>query len=116
MKTHVILASAALMFLVGCAHGGIKRGHVVMKTSDTTAHVGLATGDVKVGDHVALYHNECKGGGGGRKGEALGPRVCKKVATGHGVVTELFDADYAQVEFPSGTSFTEGDTIEKHDH
>jgi hypothetical protein len=114
MKTKLLLVSSIVVLLAGCASGRIKRGHVVMKTSDRTAHVALATDEVKVGDHVELYHNECERGAG--TGKTVIRTNCKRVGSGHGVVTELFDADYAQVEFPEGTKFTEGDTIEKHEH
>jgi hypothetical protein len=115
MTSKVIAAAVGLLFFAGCGTAGIKRGHVVMKTSGQKAHVAMATGEVQVGDHVELYHNECKiRGVAGDKG--FGSKECKKVSTGHGVVTALFDADYAEVEFPAGVSFSEGDTIEKHSH
>jgi hypothetical protein len=115
MKTNLLFASSLLVLLAGCSTG-IKRGQVVMKTSDRIAHVALATDEVNVGDHVELYHNECERDTGGGKNGASVRTNCRKVGTGHGVVTELFDADYAQVEFPDGTKFSEGDTIEKHTH
>jgi hypothetical protein len=115
MNVKLILAASSILALAGCATGGPKRGQVVMRTSDSEAHVALGSGEVKVGDHVELYHNECTRAGGGEKGSG-GPRSCKKISTGHGEVTELFDADYSLVKFPEGTKFAEGDTIEKHAH
>jgi uncharacterized Zn finger protein len=115
VKVNTILLGLGLIGLVGCATGGVKRGHIVMKTSDRTAHVALASGEVQVGDHVELYHNECTKEGGGLKNGG-GIRTCRKIEGGHGVVSQLFDSDYAKVEFPEGTNFTEGDTIEKHAH
>lgn len=100
----------------GCATRSIKRGHVVMKISDRLAHVALLPKEVALGDHVELYHNKCdiKGVAGGDGG--FGAQVCKKISTGHGIVKKVFDADYVEVEFPTGTTFTEGDTVEKHGH
>lgn len=114
MNLRVMMTGLSFLALAGCATGGVNRGHVVMKTSDEVAHVALAANEVKVGDHVELYHNECTGGGGGKNG--LGPRSCKKVETGHGEVTEVLNEDYVAVKFPQGTKFAEGDTIEKHAH
>lgn len=114
MKLKSIALAFGVLALAGCATG-IKRGHVVMKTADEVAHVATGENEMKVGDHVELYHNECTRLGGGEKGGG-GPRNCKKVSTGHGEVTDVLSPDYAEVKFPAGTKFTEGDTIEKHVH
>lgn len=100
--------------LSGCATG-VKRGIVAMKISDTEAHVGIGASEVKVGDHVELYSNVCTGGGG-KRSDGAEPRKCTKEARGHGKVKEILSRDYSVVEFPSGTTFSEGDTIEQHAH
>jgi hypothetical protein len=110
MKTKAIIVTASVLLLAGCATGGPKRGHVVMKTGEGIAHVALGRGEVQVGDHIELYQNRCAGGGKGTD------RTCKKISKGHGEITELFDADYSLAKFPEGTQFTEGDTVEKHSH
>jgi hypothetical protein len=116
MNLRTVLVAASVFALAGCATGGVNRGHVVMKTAEEEAHVALGSNEVKVGDHVELYHNECtRTGGGGEKGGG-GPRSCKKVSTGHGEVKEVLSPDYVAVKFPEGTKFTEGDTVEKHNH
>ena len=98
--------------LAGCATGGIKRGHVVMKMSEDEAHVALGAGEVQVGDHVELYHHQCAPIGAIK----TGIRECKKVEAGHGNVTQVLNPDYSIVKFPQGTKFAEGDTVEKHQH
>ncbi len=108
-----LISALSILVFAGCA-SSIKRGHVVMKTSDTDAHVAMGNGEVSVGDHVELYHNRCVPVGSGGKGG--GSRECQKVSGGHGEVTNVINGDYSTVKFPEGTQFSEGDTIEKHAH
>lgn len=90
----------------GCASGhGVMRGSVIMKIDPTTAHVCLGSGEVAVNDRVRLYRNVCTPSG--RRA------VCKKEAIADGTVTELLDEHYSVVTFPAGTTFAEGDTVEK---
>lgn len=107
-KSLYIFCSAALL---SCASGPLRKGHVVMKISPTEAHVAMGSNEVKVGDHIELYHNECS-----EVGEHTSKRECKKIDAGHGVVTAVLNADYSIVKFADGTKFSEGDTIEKHRH
>lgn len=90
----------------GCASGhAAMRGSVVMKLDPTTAHVCLGRGEVAVNDRVRLYKNDC---------EVSGRRsTCKKTEVASGTVTELLDDHYSVVTFPAGTTFEEGNTIEK---
>lgn len=92
--------------LISCAT--TRRGSIVMKLNDSQAHVGMGQGEVDMGDHVQLYRNICSGG--------RGDRSCRKEAAGHGEITSVLNADYSVVQFPVGTTFQEGDTIEKHPH
>ena len=87
----------------GCGHT-MMRGSVVMKTSDTEAHVCLGKDEVHVGDHVHLFHNDCS--------QASKPIQCKRVAIGDGEVEQVLNDHYSLVRFPAGTAFAEGDTIE----
>ena len=90
----------------GCAGGhAVMRGSVVMKIDPTTAHVCLGKGEVAVNDRVRLYRNVCTPSG--RRS------VCKKEAVADGTVTELLDEHYSVVTFPAGTTFEEGNTVEK---
>lgn len=113
MKASLVLCSLCLLAFTGCATT-IKRGHIVMKTSNDEAHVAMGSGEVRVGDHVELYHNQCTASGNGIKG--AGTKECHKVIGGHGEVTTVINDDYSTVKFPPGTQFAEGDTIEKHSH
>lgn len=90
----------------GCAAGhATMRGSVVMKIDPTTAHVCLGNGEVAVNDRVRLYKNIC---------EPSGRRsVCKKEPVAEGTVTQLLDEHYSVVSFPAGTTFEEGNTVEK---
>ncbi len=72
-----------------------------MKVSDTEAHVCLGDGEVKPGDKVTLFRNDCLGKGG-----------CKKVPAGEGVVSRLLNEHYSVVEVTKG-SFQEGTIVEK---
>jgi hypothetical protein len=93
-----------VLFAAGCSHS-MMRGSVVMKTSDTEAHVCLGRGEVAVGDHVHLFHNDCSTGSK--------PGQCRRVLVADGEVEQLFDDHYSMVRFPAGTAFVEGDTIER---
>jgi hypothetical protein len=92
------------LFAGACSHQ-MMRGSVVMKTTDTDAHVCLGKGEVAVGDRVHLIHNDCSAGSK--------PGQCRRVTGGDGTVVELFDDHYSLVRFPPGTAFAEGDTIER---
>jgi hypothetical protein len=108
----MMLRKSALFFvfaaitMIGCASGhATMRGSVVMKIDPTTAHVCLGHGEVAVTDRVRLYKNVCEPSG--KRG------VCKKVMVADGTVTELLDDHYSVVAFPAGTTFEEGNTVEK---
>jgi len=95
----------ALFFVSACgtSHAAM-RGSVVMKVTDTDAHVCLAEGQAAVGEHVRLYQHRCT-----TAGRAT---TCEKVAVADGVVTELLNEHYSTVRFPAGTTIAEGDTVE----
>ena len=105
----VLLTGLLGLFLTGCATHSLMRGSVVMKESDTSAHVCLGQNEVKVGDRLQLYKNVCTGRIGGK----LDNRICKRVDGGFGEVTKILNEHYSVVSFPAGTSFGEGDTLEK---
>ena len=101
-----------LFIFSGCA-SSVHRGVVAMKINDREAHVGIGAKEIAVGEHIELYRNECESSSVGEKRIRS---VCKKVPGGHGTVTEILNDDYAVVQFPEGTKFSEGDTLEKHSH
>ena len=90
--------------VAGCSHA-MMRGSVVMKASDTDAHVCLGRGEIAVGDHVHLLHNDCS-----RASKLI---QCQRVPVADGEVVQLFNDHYSLVRFPAGTAFAEGDTIER---
>ena len=98
--------------LMACSTSGIKRGSVVMKMGET-AHVSMGKADVSAGDHIQLYQNVCTPAG---KAGAGSDRSCRKEEKGHGEITQVLNDDYSVVQFPEGTKFSEGDTVEKHPH
>lgn len=96
----------AAVATTGCASGhAVMRGSVIMKIDPTTAHVCLGTGEVAVNDRVRLYRNVCT--------PSARRSVCKKEPIADGTVAELLDEHYSVVTFPAGTTFEEGNTIEK---
>ena len=106
LRTFALSCYFAAAATTGCAGGhAMMRGSVVMKIDATTAHVCLGNGEVALNDPVRLYKNVCKASG---KAE-----VCKKEAVADGKVTELLDEHYSVVTFPTGTTFEEGNTVEK---
>ena len=110
------LRTFAVSFIVaaaisGCATGhDTMRGSVVMKIDPTTAHVCLGNDEVAVNDHVRLFRNVCKQRGAG---SGASVSVCTKETIADGTVTQLLDQHYSVVTFPAGTTFEEGNTIEK---
>ena len=103
----MLLGIAAL--LTGCA-GSVHRGVVAMKVSDTAAHVCVGKEEVKVGDKLALYRNECRKGSMGSKAKKT---TCTKEKLGTGTVTEILNEHYSVVEVQSGVQFREGDVVER---
>lgn len=115
MKLQYFISLASIVLLgAGCASQMVHRGVIAMKMSDTEAHVGMGSNEIKAGDHIKLYRNVCTGGSGRR--ESGTERTCRKESLGHGKISKILTPDYSVVEFPAGTKFSEGDTIEKHAH
>lgn len=99
--------------LVGCAHSTM-RGTVAMKVSDQEAHVCMSDKEVKAGDKVALFKNECTGArAGGRSGGGGEARSCKKVKVGEGEVERILNEHYSLVRVNPGVAFDEGTMVEK---
>jgi len=109
MKRIFGLSTLALVSLFGCAHSTM-RGTVAMKVSDNEAHVCMGDNEVKAGDKIALFKNECTGARGGREGNA---GSCKKVKIGDGVVERTLNEHYSLVRVSPGVSFEEGTVVEK---
>lgn len=107
---HKLIILTALLIATGCAHG-LMRGTVAMKVDDQDAHVCLGEGEVKAGDRVNLFRNECVSRGGGRVGTDRS--FCKKVKIGEGVVSQTLNEHYSLVKVDPGVTFEEGTIVER---
>lgn len=111
-KTHRAFIAAAFATISGCATS-TSDGVVAMKIDDRIAHILLAPEAFRPGDSVALIESHC----------ASGPRLvrtrkpqsdkCKKIVAARGIVTRALNDRYAEVEFPQGVEFDEGDAVRK---
>jgi hypothetical protein len=104
----------ALSTLAACATGhSAMSGSVIMKVSDTEAHVCLFDHDAPVGSRVQLYRHQCKtqyanpAAPNGRT-----PYACEKQAVAIGTISQKMGGHYAMVTFPQGTQYQEGYTVE----
>ena len=97
-----LLVVLGLATITACA---ARQGAVVMKVSDTEAHVSLVAPTVTVGSRVQLSRDVCV--------SAYGKRYpCHKHAIAFGTITELLGTRYARVTLPAGTHYEEGDLAE----
>ena len=104
MRSMLLIGLFSAMTATACGSHTTMRGSVVMKIDETEAHVCLGKDEVKVGDSVHLFHNDCTGGKASQ---------CRRVAIADGQVVQLLNEHYSLVRFPAGTAFAEGDTIER---
>jgi hypothetical protein len=100
--------------LAACSAHTNMRGSVVMKISEQEAHVCLGNGEVHEGSELQLYRNACrdKGGHGTHDGQAISGETCKRERVATGRITRVLNEHYSVAQFPAGTSFQEGDTVE----
>ncbi len=115
MKFQTLLSAGAAVFaLSGCAHHQMMRGSVAMKAGGQEAHVCLGENEVKAGDRVVAYRNECTQRSG-FEGAERGSRgvVCKLEKLGGGTVVSLLNDHYSTVQFDQGVTFEEGTVVEK---
>ena len=106
------LLVVVLLAAAGCNAHLAMRGSVVMKVSDTDAHICMGRGEVKTGEEVHLYRNVCREGRGPAKVSDATNGSCRKEPAGNGKVTEVLNEHYSVVRFTPGTQFQEGDTVE----
>jgi hypothetical protein len=111
-RSFIVLAFTSV---AACATTGHKamNGSVVMKLSDTQAHVCLFEQDAPVGAQVQLYRHDCVGQYD-KSGAPYGrtPFSCKKEAVAIGTIAQKMGGHYALVTFPQGTQYEEGYTVE----
>ncbi len=95
----------------GCTHS-LMRGSVAMKVSDQEGYVCLGDNDLKVGDKVAIFRQDCTTPHTGRPVSVYTP-YCKKIKLGSGEVTSLINEHYSVVRAPTNIVLQEGMIIEK---
>ena len=103
-----LIGLSLIGLLGGCAHS-MMRGTVAMKASENELHVCMGDQEVKAGDHVAFFLNECRGAGG-KEGSG---RTCKKVRLGEGEVIRPLNEHYSLVRPNPGVKVEEGTVVEK---
>ncbi len=108
MKIKYVLTLLVITALSGCAHSTM-RGSVAMKASNEEAHVCMGDNEVKAGDKVTLFRNQCSQSGG--KVGAADP--CHKVKVGEGTVERTLNEHYSVVKVNPGVQFEEGTIVEK---
>lgn len=109
MKYTVLILSA--LILSACASHSVMRGSVAMKVSDREAHVCMGKNEVKEGDKVIAFYNDCQKDTPDTRG-AYGI-ACVKTKLGAGIVKKVLNDHYSVVEFEPGVKFTEGSFVEK---
>ncbi len=95
----------------GCAHDTM-RGNVAMKITDQEGHVCLGNNEVKPGDRVTLYNNECLPSSNKQYSSVYEP-PCKKVRIGEGRITQVLNDHYSVVTADPGITLKEGTIVEK---
>lgn len=106
-----LIAITALAALAGCAHSTM-RGSVAMKATDTEGHVCLGDNEVKSGDRVALFRNDCAGTKASRRNEG-GNQGCTKKKLGEGTIERVLNSHYSVMQTDPGVAFEEGTIVEK---
>jgi hypothetical protein len=86
---------------------------VNLNHSAKEADVCLGKDEVKPGDKVALFKNECKSRTGSNK-EGGESSSCTKLKLGEGRVSQVLDEHYSTIQVDFGVSIAEGTIVEKH--
>lgn len=80
-----------------------------MKVSDTEAHVCLNKDEVKEGDRVLAFYNDCSKRS---LGDNRGVTPCVKTKLGYGTVKQILNDHYSLIKFDEGVKFSEGTFVE----
>ncbi|MGK5087348.1 hypothetical protein WDW86_07300 [Bdellovibrionota bacterium FG-2] len=83
-----------------------------MKISDTEAHIGLGSNEVKVGDRVTILKNECQRPPAVWSGVKTDP-LCSKVRIGEATILRSLNEDYSVAKVDPGVLFKEMMIVEK---
>jgi hypothetical protein len=108
-RTGISFIALAFATLAACATGHeAMNGTVVMKVSETEAHVCIFGKDAPVGAQVQLFRHNCE-----MKGGATPNRYeCTKQQVAIGKIATKMGGHYALVTFPQGTKIEDGYTVE----
>ncbi len=112
IKAASILLPLTLLACTPTATKPPNRAAVVMKLSDSEAHVCMGVGEVKPGDRVTLYGNDCTKAAA-MAGKAPAWSACVKRKLGEGTVARIINEHYSVVQVDPGVVFKEGTTVEK---
>ncbi len=107
----IVTTMALTLILSSCSHQ-FMRGTVAMKTDKKTAHVCLGNNDVKVGDKLDFYSNQCTGTSSVRD-EGSDIRECKMNVLGTGTISKLLNSHYSEVKTDGSFEFAEGTLVQK---
>ncbi len=108
--TALLLVALSVLAFTGCTQT-MPQGTVAMKIDATTAHVCIRAQEVKVGDTIGLYRNECKKTMLSSKGSNV--NSCDLIKVGQGRISSILNSHYSEAQFPANVEFKEGDVVEK---
>jgi len=111
MKISAVSAFIIFSVFTSCARHSVMRGSVAMKVSEDEAHVCFNKDEVKEGDRVTAFYNDCT-----RRtlGDSRGATPCVKSKLGQGTIEEILNEHYSRVKFDSGVKVSEGMFVEKN--
>ena len=108
-KIVLFIASVSVVVAGGCAHSQM-RGSVAMKATNDEVHVCMGNKEVKAGDRVAFFINNCQS-----VGRETTYDICTKIKLGEGTVLRALNEHYSVVKPDSGmgAKIGEGTVVEK---
>ena len=111
MRRLFLLGAGVTILFGGCAHTAM-RGSVAMKATDDELHICMGETEVRTGDRVAFFINQCRESGNSR---AVGRDVCTKIKIGEGAVVRSLNEHYSVVKPDPGigAKIGEGTVVEK---
>jgi len=98
------------LILVSCATGHkYMRGSVTMKLDESTAHICLGDNEVKQGDMILFYYNDCEQYDS--QGDGL-DALCTLRKLGKGEITRIMGSHYSTVKTDGSFKFKEGTLVQ----
>lgn len=107
MYTRILLFALVVGILQSCANRHtFMRGSVALKIDKSSGIACLESNEVRVGDKLYLYNNDCSLSAGDKRGQR-----CKMVKAGQVEVTKLLNDHYSEFRTISQLDFSEGSII-----